>query len=121
MAIWALAELQRIPLHVQSLIADKNNSVSVSAASIWEISIKFSSARQGKPPFSGVEAIRLFRQAEFDLLAVTAEHGALAGSLPLRHADPFDRLIVAQSIGEPLRLVSADRYVAAYSETIITW
>lgn len=120
-AIWALTEPQRIPGIVLGQLADESNGVFVSAASIWEIAIKFSTARHGKPPFSGFEAIRAFKEADFELLAVTAQHGALAGTLPMIHADPFDRLIVAQALSEPMRLVSLDKRVAAYSDTVITW
>jgi PIN domain nuclease of toxin-antitoxin system len=120
-AIWALTEPERIPAAVLDLIARRTNKVHVSAASIWEISIKHASARQGRPPFSGFEAIRFFREADFELIAVTAEHAALAGSLPLIHADPFDRLVVAQALSEPMRLVTRDPKVAAYSDTVITW
>lgn len=120
-AIWALTDPERIADDVLDLIAIEANKVHVSAASIWEIAIKFSLARQGKPPFSGADAIRLFRNVDFEFLAVSAEHAALGGSLPLIHADPFDRLIVAQALSEPMRLISRDRQVASYSDTIITW
>lgn len=91
----------------------------VSVASIWEISIKFNHARRSRPPLSGREAILQFDEANFEFLAVTAEHAALAGELDMIHADPFDRLIVAQALSEPLRLVTHDRQVASYSEMFI--
>lgn len=54
-------------------------------------------------------------------MAVTAEHTLAVESLQLDHEDPFDRLILAQALSEPLILVTRDRQLAAYSDTIISW
>lgn len=120
-ALWAITADSRLPLAIQALIADPQNSVQVSAASIWEISIKHALARGGPNdmPISGAQAAGYFRASGYGLLAVSAEHAAAIESLPALHADPFDRLLVAQALTEPLRLITHDPKVAAYSETII--
>lgn len=100
---------------------DAFNSTWVSAVSIWEISIKHKLGRASSPPFSGKEAVVHFGRANLGLLPVTVEHAAMMDNLPLLHADPFDRLLIAQALSEPMRLVSHDRQVAAYSDTIISW
>lgn len=118
-AVWALAAPARLTSAVRELIAAPGNMVLVSAASIWEIAIKHALGRRGRPPFSGIEALGYFREAGYVLLPVTADHAAGVEMLPALHGDPFDRLLVAQALAEPLRLVTADPKVAAYDGTII--
>ena len=119
-AIWALASPDLLTTRVAELIADPANDVFVSAASVWEIAIKHTLGRAtGAPPFGGGEAIEYFRDAGYLTLPVSAEHAALVETLPPHHADPFDRLLIAQALHEPMRLVTGDPLVARYSETII--
>ena len=120
-AIWALLVPERLTNSVRSLIADADNLVHVSAASIWEIAIKRALRRASAPPFSAHVAVASFREAGFVLLDVTSEHAIAVETLPRLHADPFDRLLVAQALTEPLRLVTRDPKVAAYSDTIIAF
>lgn len=100
------------------LILVPENEIVVSAASVWEISIKHGLAKK-KMPVSGAAAKVWFEQAGYTLLPVTAEHAALVEVLPTHHADPFDRMLVAQALAEPLRLVTSDAQVARYSDTVI--
>ena len=116
-ALWALADDARLPARGRLLITDPDNRVTVSAASVWEISIKHSLAR-GDMPVSGAQALLWFRQAGFTLLPITAEHAAAVEQLPRLHADPFDRLLVAQALTEPLHLLTHDANVARYSDSI---
>ena len=116
-ALWALADDARLPARGRQLITDPDNRVTVSAASVWEISIKHSLAR-GDMPVSGAQALQWFRQAGFALLPITAEHAAAVEQLPRLHADPFDRLLVAQALTEPLHLLTHDANVARYSDSI---
>ena len=120
-ALWALISPEMLPGRVRELIAEPANAVHVSAASVWEIAIKFSLGRDSAPPFSGREAVGYFREAGYLLLDISAAHAAAVEDLPPLHADPFDRLLVAQARVEPLHLVTQDRRVAAYGGTVITW
>jgi PIN domain nuclease of toxin-antitoxin system len=70
-------------------------------------------------PISGAQALAYFRRAGYQLVDVTPEHAAAVEGLPAIHADPFDRLLVAQALHEPMRLVTHDQMVAAYSSSII--
>lgn len=93
-------------------------SVYVSSASIWEISIKHSLARSNMP-ISGHEAIIYFQESGYRLLAISPEHAASVESLPHLHADPFDRILIAQALHEPLRLVTHDTQISRYSDTVL--
>ena len=118
-AIWALTERDKLSAAARDLIADPANMIYVSAASVWEISIKFAIGKKDAPPFSGKDAISYFREAGYKLLVITAEHAAAVGELPRIHGDPFDRLIIAQALSEPMRLLTHDKLVAGYSDSII--
>ena len=120
-ALWAILGDDRLPEGAADLIADPGNVVVVSAASVWEIAIKHALAR-GLPtdmPISGPQAMRFFKDAGYELLAISADHAAAVQSLPDLHRDPFDRLIVAQAIHEPLRLITHDPKVSAYSNSFM--
>jgi PIN domain nuclease of toxin-antitoxin system len=120
-AIWTLIAPERLPASILGLIAQPDNSVYVSAATIWEIAIKHALKRSSAPPFSARDAIAHFGDAGFLFVDVTSRHAAEVEKLPLRHGDPFDRLLVAQALSEPFRLVTHDPNVAAYSDFIIVF
>ena len=63
----------------------------------------------------------MFQQAGFKVLPVTADHAIAVDKLPPLHRDPFDRLILAQALAERMRLVTHDRALAAYSDTVIAF
>lgn len=120
-ALWALVADPRLPDSARDLIANPDHAIFVSAASVWEIAIKhsLSRGRPGDMPISGAEALGFFHQAGYELLAVTADHAAAIETLPSLHRDPFDRILVAQALVEPLRLMTHDPMVKAYSDAVI--
>lgn len=120
-AIWALVAPERLGEQVRAEITKPGASVFVSAVSIWEIAIKRALKKAGSPPFSGSEALGHFRRSGFLLLDVTPDHAAGVDALPGLHRDPFDRLLVSQALAEPLRLVTRDAKLAAYSDTVIVY
>lgn len=117
-ALWAITDSPKLPQKARDLIASPKTTVWVSAANVWEIAIKHSLGR-GDMPVSGQDAIRHFRDAGYRLLSVDAEHAATIEELPPHHQDPFDRILVAQALVEPMRLMTHDPLVALYSDTII--
>lgn len=117
-ALWAIADSPKLPAAARELILAPTSTIYVSTASIWEIGIKYSLQR-GDMPLSGEAALHYFRQAGYRILAIEAEHAVAVEALPLHHQDPFDRLLVAQALTEPLRLISHDRQVARYSDTVV--
>jgi PIN domain nuclease of toxin-antitoxin system len=116
-ALWALTDSPRLSANAREWILDAGNTLFFSAASIWEIAIKHRLAR-GDMPVSGDEAARLFREAGYIELPVTAAHAAATEKLPAHHADPFDRMLVAQAREEPLRLLTHDRQLLSYGDWI---
>lgn len=120
-AIWSVTDRAKIPAGILALIADRENEVFVSAISILEIAIKHSLGRGDLPPFGGADAIEHFRTAGFTLLEMSAESAAAVERLPPIHADPFDRVLIAQSRTVPLKLVTHDQTVVAYGGDAISW
>ena len=107
--LWALAGHRRLPREARRLLRD--HDAIVSAASIWEIAIKVSIGRLDADP----AAVQLaLEPSGFEELAITGAHAAAVALLPLHHRDPFDRLLVAQSLAEQLVLLTADTQLAAY-------
>lgn len=117
-ALWAITDSPKLPTAARDLILAESSTIYVSVASVWEIAIKHSLQR-GDMPVSGQAALGYFREAGYRMLPIEAEHAVAVEALPLHHQDPFDRLIVAQSLTEPLRLITHDRQVARYSDTIL--
>jgi len=120
-AIWALTEPKRIPADVLEVIGDAAGATFVSAVTIWEIAIKHRLGRHDSPPFSGHEAINHFGNAGFSLLDITPTHTAFVERLPRIHADPFDRLMLAQAIIENMQFVTYDRHLTRYEVGMLTW
>jgi PIN domain nuclease of toxin-antitoxin system len=114
--LWLMAGSQRLKPKTRALI-DSASEVYVSSVSIWEIAIKY---RVGKIEEDPEEIVERLEEAGLRELPVLTRHAVAAGKLPLLHRDPFDRLLVAQAITEPLRLLTADPQLAAYSELIVT-
>ncbi|MBI2375567.1 MAG: type II toxin-antitoxin system VapC family toxin [Deltaproteobacteria bacterium] len=117
-ALWAIAADRRLPRSARDLIRDSENDVYVSAATVWEISIKHALGT-GRMPISGAAAHDYFEDAGYISVPISSTHASAVEGLPRIHGDPFDRIIVAQSIVEPFRLVTHDETVASYHPSII--
>lgn len=117
-ALWAITDSTKLPLKAKELIASPKTNVWISAASIWEIAIKHSLGR-GDMPISGQDALRYFSESGYRQLPIEAEHAVAVEGLPAHHSDPFDRILVAQALVEPMRLMTHDAMVALYSDTVI--
>ncbi len=117
--LWALTGESRLSTRAVELLQDADE-VFVSAVSIWEIAIKHSLGRAGpnRMPYSGAEVISRCQASGFAFLTITPQHAAMVEKLPALHGDPFDRLLIAQALAEPLILLTHDEVVASYSETI---
>jgi PIN domain nuclease of toxin-antitoxin system len=119
-AIWSVIDTDRLSTREQSIIIEADE-VYVSHCSLWELAIKSTQGRRAVPPLTAPAARDLFEQSDFKLLEIKLDHIYAVADLPALHKDPFDRLIVAQALTEPLRLVTKDRQLAAYSDTVIAW
>lgn len=106
--IWALAAPHRLPASVRVRVADRRESLVVSAASAFEIATKH---RLGRLPEAAALVHSFDEQVArlgADLISIEARHAITAGSLDWAHRDPFDRMLAAQAMSEGFELVSAD-------------
>ena len=110
--IWWLADDRKLTRSARTIIANPDNDVLVSAASLWEISIKVSLGRLE------VELDDLEQDIAtngFRSVPINHRHALTAGRLPAIHRDPFDRMLIAQANVDELRVVSHDRVFERYS------
>ena len=115
--LWAVASSRRLPRGARALIEDPANEDYYSATSIWEIAIK--SALRRKDFRVDVPALlAALARMGFVELPVTGAHAARVVQLANIHRDPFDRLLVAQSVVEPLTLLTNDALLARYGNGI---
>ena len=112
---WLFYDQRKLPSAARTILDDAD-AVFVSAVSLWEIAIK---VRVGKLKADIPELISSLEAANLLELPVLARHTPLVSILPLHHADPFDRLLIAQAITEPLLLLTADPQLKQYSELVI--
>ena len=120
-AIWSLTEPGRIAPSIRDALDESSAEIFVSAVSVWEIAIKHRLGRTDSPPFSGHEAIGHFSNAGFTLLDIAPAHAAFVERLPPLHADPFDRLMLAQAVVEAMQFVTYDRHLSRYDVGMLTW
>lgn len=116
-ALWAVTDSPRLSTRARELILDPVATVFFSSASVWEIAIKHRLAR-GDMPVSGADAAALFLQSGYIELPISSSHAAATETLAGHHADPFDRILIAQAHVEPLRLLTHDRQFLAYGGSI---
>lgn len=111
--LWAAAAPDKLPAAARAEIENVDNELLFSAASIWEVAIKRGLDR---PDFT--VNTRLLRRGLLDNgyqeLPITGEHAAAVDGLPPLHKDPFDRMLIAQSISEGIALLTVDERVARY-------
>jgi PIN domain nuclease of toxin-antitoxin system len=111
--LWAAVEPELLSPAAQRLIDDSENQLLFSSASLWEVAIKQGRRRADFQ----VDARLLHRNLlnnGYDELPVTGEHAVALDGLPPLHKDPFDRLLIAQSMVEGITLLTADAIMARY-------
>jgi PIN domain nuclease of toxin-antitoxin system len=113
--LWAVANDARLSPAARQRILDADE-VFVSSASIWEASIKVG---LNKLDVDIEFLIASIRDSGFSELPIRAAHAARVRDLPDLHRDPFDRILIAQALSEPLNLLTADHQLAAYSSLVM--
>ncbi|MBN3950084.1 MAG: type II toxin-antitoxin system VapC family toxin [Nostoc sp. NMS7] len=112
--IWYVTDNSRVSNQVLELMNDENNEILLSIASLWEIAIK---QNLGKLSFNQPFEIFITQQLnlnDFRLLDIKISHVTVVATLALHHRDPFDRILIAQSVVENLPILSADKIFDAY-------
>ena len=116
--LWWITDDLQLSTKAREFIADGHNALYWSAASSWEVSIKYALGRLPLP-----EAPEQFLPAEIEKnriesLPIIDAHAFTAGQLPSHHRDPFDRMLVAQAQVESLTLLSNDEQLEKYDVEI---
>ncbi|MEN8170727.1 MAG: type II toxin-antitoxin system VapC family toxin [Pseudomonadota bacterium] len=113
--LWWLSDSPSLGVRSREAIADPRNEVFVSAASIWEISIKRAIGKLDAPD----DMDSIVEDEGMLKLPITLFHGEQAGALPEMHKDPFDRLLIAQAQAEGLVVVTAGKVFQQYKIQLI--
>ncbi len=113
--LWALAGAKRIA-PVRELILADETEVFISSVSWWEIAIK---AKLGKLDVDLLELRVASRDSGFRELSLTGTHAEILLTLPQHHRDPFDHMLIAQAIAEPMRFITGDAIMSQYIDNLI--
>ncbi len=97
------------------MIKDGGNSIFVSAATAWEISIKRALGKLKAP--DGLEEV--LESNRFRQMPISIRHGLVAGKLPRHHDDPFDRMLIAQAKTDQLTIITHDARMEQYGVSIL--
>lgn len=114
--LWVMADNPALSSEARTTI-ERADVVFASAVSVWEVSIKIGLGKLQVDPERFMEGLRA---SGFQPLDITWNHAETVRTLPLLHRDPFDRLLVAQAVNEPLKLMTADKVLARYSDLVLT-
>jgi PIN domain nuclease of toxin-antitoxin system len=117
--LWWNTEDPQLSPHAREMIADGQNEVFLSAASVWEISIKTAKGKLVLPEAPSSYILSRMGLYRFQPLPVQISHAMQVYDLPRHHDDPFDRLLVAQSQVESIPLISADPEILKYEVEVI--
>jgi PIN domain nuclease of toxin-antitoxin system len=112
---WSFYEPERLSFETRDLM-NRAEEIFVSSVSIWEVAIK---SRLGKINANPKELFEQIEANGFRELPVWSRHALLVAKLPMHHTDPFDRLLIAQAMSEPLHLLTTDEKLRQYSELVI--
>ncbi len=114
--LWWLAEDAKLGAEARQAVADPSSIVHVSAATVWELSIK---AALGKLDLDGADLVEEIEENAFVELPMTARHSFAAAALPRHHDDPFDRMLIAQAQIESLTIITRDASFRAYEVALL--
>ena len=114
--LWAAAD--SLPPAAAKYVLDESNELFFSPASIWEIVIKHGLNRADFSADPNLLNNALLENG-YKQIPITAEHTLITGTLPQHHKDPFDRILLAQSISEGISLLTADEVLVKYPAPVI--
>ena len=117
--LWSLTASERINKKARQLLASGGEELYLSAASSWEISIKWALGRLELPEPPGSYVPKRLAAQGIRPLAITHTHALAVSELPTHHSDPFDRLLIAQAKIEDMVILTADRAFERYGVKIL--
>ena len=113
--LWALEDSPRLPLYIRDLIQDENNEIYVSVVSLWEIAIKHKK-QPTTMPYSAEKIRNYCQRAGFVFLSLSLDSISLYEKYDYSaHLDPFDQMLVAQSLCNNMRLLTHDEKLKLYN------
>lgn len=112
--LWSRAEEHKLNSRARELLSSKSSELFLSAASVWEIAIKYALGTLQLHAAPGAYIPEVLREMGIHALDIAFVHAIEAGKLPLHHRDPFDRMLVAQTNAEQMVLLTADRIFEKY-------
>lgn len=112
--LWWITDAPKLSQTAREVIGDGHNTLYWSAASSWEISIKYALGRLPLPEAPEIFLPSEIAQNRIEPLPIIDVHTFRAGQLPRHHRDPFDRMLVAQAQMESLAILTNDRQLALY-------
>jgi PIN domain nuclease of toxin-antitoxin system len=115
--LWFVEDDPQMPDPVKELIEDEQHDKYVSVASVWELAIKVGLGKLTLAKPIEIYLPEVVEQNGFLILPVTTPHALLVAKLPFHHKDPFDRLLIAQSLHETMPIVGIDAVFDSYGVT----
>ena len=116
--LWALAGDERMSRHARDIFAGSTD-LSLSIASVWEILIKVQSGKLSFPRPAGPYVLSRMAENRIKRLPISIDHLLALEHLPMHHRDPFDRMLIAQSMEEDWPIITADPMFKRYPIRVI--
>ena len=117
--LWMTSAPERLSSAAMSLVQDPHSALYLSAASAWEIAIKYGLGKLRLPQSPREFVAHWLRQTRTSPLSITADHAAYVADLPALHKDPFDRLLIAQAALEKVPILTSDPQLRHYDVEVI--
>jgi PIN domain nuclease of toxin-antitoxin system len=116
--LWAISEKEKLSAKAQNIYTG-DHDLFLSVGSIWEALIKVQSGKLPLPQPTGPYLVRELRKNRIEVLPVKLDHVLKIETLPVYHRDPFDRILIAQSLTEGLPLITSDPLFKRYQVEVI--
>ena len=116
--LWAIAEEGKLSRRAQQIFTGPNH-LWLSVASLWEILIKVKAGKLPLPEPSGPYVVRKLAENRIEVMPIKLDHVLRIESLAVHHRDPFDRILIAQSLEEDLPIITADPVFERYPVQLI--
>jgi PIN domain nuclease of toxin-antitoxin system len=117
--LWSVGSVENLRREARDILESREEEISFSAASSWEIAIKVQLGKYTLPELPGTYIPKRLGEQGIRLLPITLNHTLGVYDLPLHHRDPFDRLIISQALAEDLTILTADRVFKKYPAKIV--